>query len=1399
MKRVSNCCWWTVAAVAVVGLVLAPLSAQADLPDTVTHNGKVYKVVKVSGAQKISKKDMRQEISATGEGSASLAPAIPASPLPGSRVALPRQSQADGLRDSVATYTFFSQTSDRYWGEEARSWGDDYYFVLPSGKAAVVTEIVIGGIWNYGAAATYNDVAVLVEAYDTYNEPGDPVHSEYMGGAVLYIGTATLNTGYGWGDLEFIASEEGLPYFFQASNDGDNHLFVSIVIGSIVGGTGGVGGTFVPEPQDGRLVMSFDVGEAYAPTIGDAGDGFYLDAGDGTTDRIYNVAGHGYMGGDYSYLDVVFRGEAFTDCNDDSVLDDKQVECGLSLGSPACETGTCAYFTTGGQFQDPLGIGWVVDASCDVDPVNGKPDECDDEDCNGNGIGDGTDIALGTSEDCNDNTVPDECEIDENSTAPGGPFFCTEDCDPDCNNDGIPDDCQLSRPGVCDTGEGICDDGVTECDGDEDCPAISTDCDANFIPDECQIADDPSIDCDANGVPDFCEYNTTDCNGNGIIDACDILNGVVSDSNENGVPDVCDYFSFCWIIWNDFSDTEGYALGTVIDQPAAETDPVMKWSHNDGGAGVFDIVSWADACNLDGYALKIQGNSSDDRITSPLYGTAADIDEDYNWQVLTFSYMVSNGTTNDATQVVVTDDEGNEVTWLEFGIYDFADEGDPADPRPTIAVFDADGAWIIDNSQLPSNPKAFTWTAGLCDSMQIWLINDSGSVNPPYLGFTFSDEETIWIFGASEGGGEFMARFENTLNWSPTWTAGTVGQTHDFYMDNVQLCVIGPDAPFSDCNGNGIADEMDIAQGGADCNNNGILDACDILEGLIDCDMNGLLDECDIAANSSLDGNGNDILDFCEPSIVYASTVGFEAIEGFVVDQAIDGQLGWWGATFGETPATVNVVYQGGSQQVKFDPNAPGSHASAFGSPLYVDDETPDDVMQWNFQVTFGAGTNYEGDTLFVDLTDFYDEIYGGEAPNPNFTLDRPTTGLLFVRTGESPSFVYSIYTYDATGDTFDTGLTWAFNQTIKFKVKLENTRKHVVITKVGSGSYTVDVAGGSPLQSGDRHVRHIGFVSNPPTMEKLIDKVYRKHGLDCDYDGVIDSEAITSGLVADLNADGIPDRCQDCDNDCTWISGKPSLGPVNTACLDPREIALSTAADANLNGIPDACDIDVAGQLPYIGWETHIQNIGGNDLTCEQVFHEVGFDPAEECYVTRQGGGGWSDCENFGAGDGVLDSINICGTPADPECVANTLADCNENGFADGCDIVSAGQTVPGTYDLDKDGDGMLDSCADCNGNSIADYDDINVSFLSTDVIINATGAAGSDGIPDECCVEYCGISDLNCDLNADLMDYAFMQSCQGDVAGGGPLCGCADMNGDGVIDGEDVVLLSFFLYGPL
>ncbi|MFZ9916226.1 MAG: hypothetical protein ACO3IB_12965, partial [Phycisphaerales bacterium] len=68
------------------------------------------------------------------------------------------------------------------------------------------------------------------------------------------------------------------------------------------------------------------------------------------------------------------------------------------------------------------------------------------------------------------------------------------------------------------------------------------DCDANQVPDACDLAAGAVPDCDASGVPDSCDIATGaagDCNENGVPDSCDIAAGLSQDIDANGVPDEC--------------------------------------------------------------------------------------------------------------------------------------------------------------------------------------------------------------------------------------------------------------------------------------------------------------------------------------------------------------------------------------------------------------------------------------------------------------------------------------------------------------------------------------------------------------------------------------------------------------------------------------------------------------------------------------------------------------------------------------------------------------------------------------------------------------------------------------------------------------------------------------------
>ena len=109
-------------------------------------------------------------------------------------------------------------------------------------------------------------------------------------------------------------------------------------------------------------------------------------------------------------------------------------------------SGKGAFVITGKEGNGPARVDNVLIAEsawCDCND-NGVPDECDitggtSTDCNLNSIPDECDIAGGTSDDCNLNDLPDSCEPDFDSDG------TIDDCDPDIDNDGV-----LNDPDVCD-------------------------------------------------------------------------------------------------------------------------------------------------------------------------------------------------------------------------------------------------------------------------------------------------------------------------------------------------------------------------------------------------------------------------------------------------------------------------------------------------------------------------------------------------------------------------------------------------------------------------------------------------------------------------------------------------------------------------------------------------------------------------------------------------------------------------------------------------------------------------------------------------------------------------------------------------------------------------------------
>ncbi len=229
------------------------------------------------------------------------------------------------------------------------------------------------------------------------------------------------------------------------------------------------------------------------------------------------------------------------DCNGNSNSDACDISCDAPGCGPPCGTsGDCDLNGVPDECQADCNDNDEPDA-CEIlagtsPDCNGNdvPDECE-VDCNLNGVTDWCDINTDeTSEDCNGNEIPDECEIDENTLAPGGPFFCTQDCDPDCDNSGIPDECEAD---VDHDGDRVfgCDDlcphtnpGVTCACGElEDCcfPQYG------YCYSDYNLEPIPPVECEGlGGVPlcnnlsPICRYGCLvgDVDDSGLIDLKDV-------------------------------------------------------------------------------------------------------------------------------------------------------------------------------------------------------------------------------------------------------------------------------------------------------------------------------------------------------------------------------------------------------------------------------------------------------------------------------------------------------------------------------------------------------------------------------------------------------------------------------------------------------------------------------------------------------------------------------------------------------------------------------------------------------------------------------------------------------------------------------------------------------------
>ncbi|HRX84606.1 MAG TPA: hypothetical protein P5572_06250, partial [Phycisphaerae bacterium] len=672
--------------------------------------------------------------------------------------------------------------------------------------------------------------------------------------------------------------------------------------------------------------------------------------------------------------------------------------------------------------------------------------------------------------------------------------------------------------------------------------------------------------------------------------------------------------------------------------------------------------------------------------------------------------------------------------------------------------------------------------------------------------------------------------FENVLRLdefgagSRTFIAPAGSGTMDLELDNFQWCAAGGDVdcsiyklpdgtPSDDCDSNGICDVFELTNRDRDHNNQ--LDVC---QGYCnDCNHNSLDDSYEIAQGSLVDTSpANGVPDVCEPATGY----NYDFSNFNTGD--VSGQLGWWAFTGVNAVGEIRNDNTMGTNSkylvVKSRSTTSVGTGFVLGPRQASLTDADIELWSWKMRVNDPSNTNDWG-RVFVEILDMCDDppanpnlisdiiasrnvglevtrlnsnegsgtVLAGGASNvyvlgtpsgvPQYELANPIQISNVTANIHNNTWAAGLRINNNSGSGQQGGALWAQLQTDITLPTPGATAKQIGSATTGeTTSQITDLAGALRWRGGDRQlwIRTDGNYGVNDDIEFLFDDFKYSTYTDCDGDNIVDSVFLASNPNHDQNGDMIPDRCQDCDNNCP-----PFPLANNDPCLDPNSLA---GNDCNGNLIPDNCDVD--------------PNLPGQRLALREYY----------------AGGGSCDFNSNGVPD---------------ECEAG-FADCNGNGCNDANELASAGFGGTAT---DVDNNGVLDECqADCNHNNVPDSRDLSLGVASggSQDADEFAGPLTNDGKPDECCIDGPGgvviaaNGDMDHDGDRDAKDFQLIQRCagqtppacpdsgcvdgagtvRGSATGGinwdGLQCGCADFNGDGKVDTCDLEVFQSLITGP-
>ncbi len=932
-------------------------------------------------------------------------------------------------------------------------------------------------------------------------------------------------------------------------------------------------------------------------------------------------------------------------------------------------------------------------------------------DCNGNGIADHADLAEGRARDCNQNNIPDACDLASGLSN-------------DLDADGVPDEC-------------------------------AADCNANGLPDSWDIAQG-APDCNANGIPDECEADT---DGDGLIDACD---GCPEDPAKTapgdcgcGVPDV---------------DSDGNGVSDCLDN----ADPItLTWFDSDAAAAE-DFTSCLQA-NLQAGDGAFQNLNFTYELNLRAADAGLGVTRDFTWDdddPHTFTLVWENG---EATLTVdgvtlakqVTCSAPNalnlraQATRGALTAYDLALNGEPLGPEADLAVA-GHGPQVL-RLGIAGQLGHRVELTGQLDLGWHWLFRP------------LNDQLQLRLELGTRGSDDPL---EHDCNGNGIEDADDIanGTSADCDADGVpDECQLADgsaadanhngvlDACETDCDNNGLPDDLDIVNGAADCNANGLLDGCELADGSVpdvnhngipdgcedDCDNNGTPDDVDLA-NGAADCDGNGILDRCDIAAGAADANSNGVLDSCETDCNHNG-----------VPDDLDIA---NNDAADCDGNGvPDSCDIAAGAADVNNNGVPDVC---------------ETDCDENGLPDDVDLANGAADCNANGALDSCDIAAGLSADANSngiPDECESDCNANGQPDDLDISThasTDVNNNAVPDECEPDCNENGVPDEyDVSSGSTpdcngnglpdSCDLAAGT---SADENGNGIPDECDPDCNNNGVPDdldLSRGDALDCNANGIPDSCDLAAGTSTDANGNGIPDEC---DPDCNANNVPDDLDITNGDALDCNangvpdscDLAAGTSADANSNGVPDECDPDCNQN----GVPDDLDLTAGTAADCNSNGVPDSCDLAAGTSTDANNNGVPDECDPDCNGNGVPDDLDIAngdaadcnanGVPDSCDLAAGTSVDLNGNNQPDECDVDCNGNGVPDDLDIangdadDCDGNGVPDSCdlaggaPDANDNGVLDACDPDCNANNQpddlDLLAGTSNDCNHDGIPDEC-----------------------------------------------------------------